>query len=438
MSLADDKKNVFNTIGAYTSMNEEPDLPETNNTLDSVNNKNDVGSFLIDVLGVTVGTTALQNLTGELFTNFAESAEPKLKAATKKQLTNYNSGDPLPESFKNGTSVSAKDIDVSGKLKTSPNSASGKLLYDNNKPNFDQKAREAITNEGTDVQYNNVLINYDSNSDSFNFKPSSGSENQNIGDFMNGFVDNTEFINKKEFTTKTLDNVFGSATSNQDKSIEELTEEEELNRLIQQIIDGDETFVIPEDEFQKILKKAQELKNGIVNYDMGCGLVQTKLPIEDFDNLISNISGSSDPNDVGNKISDALDKSFDQTNNENVGAENKETVKNGFFARIIDFIKLQLGKLLAFSPQSRMLLALSSSFQNGGIPQIGNPKKDLERFKTYIKCLIKEALSLLYEFIFNLIVAFLVKLITPIIKDIIQEKINQFINIIKSLISSKI
>lgn len=438
MGLIDQKKDVFTTIGAYTSLREEQDLPETNNTFDSINNNEDVGSFLIDVLGVTVGTTALQNLTGELFTNFADSAKGTLKDGVKKQLIDYNSGNQIPQSFKNGISVSAKDIDIYGKLKSSPSSEGGKLLYSEGVENFDKKAYQAISNAGTDVQYNNLLINYNSSNDSFVFKPTSGSENNTIGEWLGEYIDNGEFLNKKEFQTNVLDNIFGSVTSNQDKSIEEIVKEQELRKAIQKGIEGDDTFVVPEDEYDEIINKAHELKNGNVNYDMGCDFIKTELPLSGMTDLISQISGSTDPNFVGEKMNETLDNSFEGTGNEETSNENQETIRNGFFARILDFIKFELVKTVTLTPQSRMLFALSSSFQNDGIPQLGDPLEDLPKFKVYINCLIKEALNLLYEFIFNLVVTFLVKLISPVIKKIIKEKISQYIGIIKSLISSQL
>ena len=438
MGLTDEKKDVFTTIGAYTSLREEQDLPDTNNTFESINNSEDVGSFLLDVLGVAVGTTALQNLTGELFTNFIDSAEPQLKSASKKQLTNYNSGEQLPQSFKDGISVPVKDIDVYGKLKTNPTSEGGNLLYSDNIDNFDQKAYQAISNEGTDVQYNNLLINYNSSSDSFEFKPTSASENDTIGDWMGNYINNTKFLDKKEFSTKALNNIFGSVSSNQNKSIEKITEELKADKLLEKAISGDDNFTISEGELADISEKAKELKNGSIVYDMGCGLIEAQLPLSGLTDLVSQISGSTDPNSVGDATNNKIGNSFEGTGDEDTSDENEETIRNGFFARLLEFIKLELAKTLTLSPQSRMLFALSSSFQNNGVPQISNPVEDLAKFKVYINCLIKEALSLLYEFIFNLIVTFLVKLISPIIKKIIKEKVNQYIGIIKSLISSEI
>ena len=171
MGLIDDKKNVFTTIKAYTSLKSDKELPELNDILHSVNNKKDIGSFLIDVLGVVVGTAALKQLTGELFSNLADKIEPTLKTSIKKQLVDFNSGDVLPESFtSNGVSMPIKNIDLEGKFKNSPTSPTGSLLYDVNVPSFDNSSYNAIQSEGTFIEYANTQIKYDPDIDNFIFK----------------------------------------------------------------------------------------------------------------------------------------------------------------------------------------------------------------------------------------------------------------------------
>lgn len=441
MGLIDDKKNVFTTIGAYTSLNENIDLPDNTNLFPSINNKNDVGGFLLDVLGVVVGTTALQQLVGELFTNFADNIEPKLKNATNKQLIQYNSGDDLPDNFKNeGVKVPVKDVDISGKLKNDPDSDIGNLIYNNETDNFDKKASDAIRNEGTDIQYtDNLLIKYDSTDDSFVFKPTNSSSNKNIGEWLTGYTENAEFLNKKEFMTNSMNNIFGSVSKNENKTNDEILKELEVNKILEQVIEGNDSFTISDNDIAELINRSKEIKNGVVSYDMGCGFVESELPLSGLTNLISQISGSTDPFAVGNNINNTLDNSFENTEEtEETKNENNETIKNGFFHKIIQYIQLELTKILTVSPQARTLLAISSSFQNNGIPQIQDVKEDLAIFKTYIKCIIKEILATLYEFIFDLIVGFLITLITPIITKIIKEIINQYTGIIKSLISSKI
>ena len=85
MGLIDDKKNVFTTIGAYTSFMERSKNQKNDGTnlFPSINNKKDVVPYLLDVLKVVVGSDALKQLTGDLFVKFTDIAEPKIKETLK-------------------------------------------------------------------------------------------------------------------------------------------------------------------------------------------------------------------------------------------------------------------------------------------------------------------------------------------------------------------
>lgn len=441
MGLIDDKKNVFTTIGAYSSLAEETDLSDLTNIFTSINNKDDVIPFLIDILKVVVGTTALEQLTGQLFTNFIDEIEPTIKDTVKKQLIQYDAGTLVSETsfFNTGISIDAKNIDIYGKLKTNPGGDIGSLLYDTSVENFDSKAYEAISANGSDVVYNNLLINYNSTTDKFKFKPNiSSSSNVTIGEWFNDFIDDSVFINKKEFVSNILNNIYGTVTANQNKSVDAVRKELEVNKQINQLLEGNDDFEISEDNYAELNKKAEEMVSGIINYDMGCGLVSAELSLSGLTDTLNTISGFTDSNLVGNAINNTINKSFSGLNVNEIGEENQETIKNGFFGRLIEFLRLELAKILVASPQARMLLAISSSFKNNGIPEISDPREDLKNFKIYIKCVTKEALAYLHEFIFNLIVGFLISLLDPIIRRVIREKINQYINVIKSLISSRL
>lgn len=438
MGLIDDKKNVFTTIGAYVSLRDSNDLPENNNSFSSVNNKKNISSFLIDVLGIVVGTTALKQLTGELFSNFLDSSEPTMKNSMKNQTTNFNSGSDLPQSFKNnGIDIPVSEIDTQGKLKNNPNTVSGDLIYGDNSNSFDRKARNSIQNEGNFIQHNNMLMRYNSHNDTFTFKSTPSRSNDNVGTWLGTMIDNSEFINKKEFTSNVLDNLFGTISSTKDRTIEEFFYDLKLDKLLEKMI-NDEEPIIDENENSDLYKKANELKTGLSEYDMGCGVLNGELSLNDISNLVNNIANSSDPNEISNNIDNTIMKSFEVTDEENVSDENQETIRNGFFYLLISLITLGLCKSLILTPQARMLLALSSSFQNNGNPQTGDPEDDMLTFKTVINCIIKDILASLHEFIYNLIITVLIELLTPIIKRIVREKINAYINIIKSLVNSTI
>jgi hypothetical protein len=433
MALFDDKKNVFTTIGAYTSLNEERELPESDNLYSSVNNKREITPFLLETLGIVVGTTALKELTGELFTNFADSSEPTLKSSMNSQLSGPNSDQTLPSSFgDDGYSMPMKKMDVYSKYKNTPDSNVGNLVYDKQSNSFDTKISQAISNPGTFVEYNNMSIRYNENLDTVTFKPTESSKNDSIGKWFSDYVNNTQFLNRKEFSSNVLNGFFGTLSMDSQKTIEELMNELKIDNVLNKLIQGDESFEVSESELELLFNKAEQLSKGVVYNDLGCGIFQTSLNINNFSDIISNISGSTDPFFVGNEIENALNNSFSNDIN-GVSDENEETLKNGFFSRLIEYIKLELSKLLTVSPQAKILLTLSASFNQTS--QSNDPIENLRDNKTYINCLIKEILALLYEFIFTLIITVLVSLLKPIVRKIIKEKIKQFIGIIKSLVS---
>ena len=152
--------------------------------------------------------------------------------------------------------------------------------------------------------------------------------------------------------------------------------------------------------------------------------------------LISEISGSTDSYGVGNAVNATINESM--ANTPEIADENQETIKDGFFKRLIQAISLTLSETMTTAPQIRALLAISSAFTNNDVVQIGNPVDDLKKFSVFLKCVIQDVIRLMSKFIFDLIVALLIALITPIITQIVREKINQYLNQIKTLVSSKL
>jgi hypothetical protein len=442
MALIDNKKNVFTTIGSYVSFMERTasQIDETTNRYPSINNKNDVVPFLLDVLKTVVGTDALKQLTGELLTTFIATAETQIKTVLKKQLTQFNAGDGLPSYFQSGgtgISIPVKDIDVYGKFAQTvvPDAKAqiDSLLFDTSMPNFDEAMKNAIANDGTVTPFGSALImKYNSNTDKITFweNPALGST---IGTFVTTFINDMVIINKKEFLTNVLNAFYGSITAKQGKSVQQVYNELQVAKQIEQLFNGDDSFETTADEYDELQQQAQALVDGIVYYDLGCGLMEAEFPLTGMTALIAKISGSTDSFVTANAIESSLDQST--ANNPETTAENKQTIRDSFFQRIIKMIQQMLAQITSTSPQIRAIQAIVSAFENNGITKIGNPVNDLKHFKILIKCLIKEIMKMINEYIFKLVVSFLVGILVPVIQKIIQEKINQYVGIVKSLIT---
>jgi hypothetical protein len=429
MSLSDNKRNVFTTIGAYTSLNQQQKTPRSTDLYPSVNNKKDSIPFLLDVLKTVAGSEALKLVVGQMLTKVVSNSEPKLKTSLKKQFIHSNSGDALPSSYaSDGVTMPVKNVDITGKYKVDKSSSEGSLLYNTSSPNFDSSAHDAILNSGTDTPYNNMTINYNATSDSFNIKPHNSSSS-NIGDYFGNYIDNAQILDQKEIISNTMDNIYGTLTNKRNKTTQQTYDELQIQKMLEQLLNDDDSFTISPKDYADLLQKAREMVDGVVNYDMGCGVMPAQLSYDDFKNLVSSISGSTDPFAVGN----AVEATIDQSNNTATSTENKQTIKDGFFQKIIGAITMAMLLAVTTAPQIRVLLGIMSAFENNGIVLINNPKDDMKKFKTCINCMAKEIMKIVAEFIFALAILYLIKLLTPVIKKVIKEKINQYINIILSL-----
>ena len=366
MSLSTDKNEIFTSIAANTSVVQNViTINNATNTLSSLNNKNEIMPFLLDVLKVVAGSNKLQELTGELLTKFIDGVEPKMKEALKKQANQYNSNELVPTY---SVSIPVKNIDIYGKLKTNPISSAGNMLYDNTVSNFDDKAYQAIKNGGT-TNIGGLFMNYDSITDKLAFNASGSA---NIGTWANNYIDSIQIINKKEFVSNVMDKIYGCITKEQNKTVDDVYQELIVDKLIDQLINDDDSFEISPSDNENLLRQAQDTANGVINYDMGCGLIAASLPLSGLTTLISNISGSTNSFYVGNQINDTINESI---SNQDVADENKQTIKDNFFQKIIEYIKQAFAKALTTAPQIRAFLSLISAFQNNGVAKINNAKE---------------------------------------------------------------
>ena len=303
MSLRDDKADVMTTIGSYISLLERIDNDvEKTSVFPSVNNSKDIVPYMLDVLKTAVGSDALKDMVGELFTTFVDNVEPQLKEGLKKQLIQYNASDNIPTFFQSGSTgvtVPVKDIDLFGKFKSNPNSDVGSLLYDLDLDDFDNIMYNAIVNDGNAQAFNNLDMEYNATTDKVTF---TSNVSGTIGDWLADYVDDAVIINKKEFLTNVMNGIYGSVSSNANKTQEELYNELSVNKLINQIINDDDSFVISQEDFEELQQKAQDLLDGIVYDDMGCGVIGSTLPIEGMTDLITNISGATDSFYVSNQV----------------------------------------------------------------------------------------------------------------------------------------
>jgi len=437
MSLADDKRGIFNKIGAYTSLIEAGDAPEQTDLLSSINNKDDIVPFILDVLKTIVGTVGLKIAIGKLFTEVLDEAEPQIKTVLKKQFIQADANSSLPTSpfnFKNdGIRIPVKQIDVSGKFQVDPSSQSGSILFGTG-DSFDKTARNAILNAGNPQNYKNMTLIYDDNTDEMQIKPISGFSG-NVGDFFSDYIDDAKLIDRTVIIGAVLNAIYGTLSKDQGKSSEQQYEEEKTNKLLEDVLNDNDSFVIPPTEYAELQNRAENVVKGTLEYDMGCGLMPAELGLGDLVSIVSQISGSTDPSFVADKIEETITKSTSgSTETQELTEENQETIKDGFFQRIINVFTTELLAATVTAPQIRVLLGMRSALDNNGTVSLSKASEDMKNFKTCIKCMGKEIMKIVAAFLFALAISYLTKLLKPVIIKVLKEKINQYTGLIKSLV----
>jgi hypothetical protein len=429
-SIINKKEGVFTKIGAWVSLQQEKPMPELDSSFPSINNKEDIVPYLLDVLKVVVGTDALMLLIGEMFTNLIDEITVPLKKSTENSVTQPNSSEPTPTGFwQTGYTFQVKEIDIFGAAQIDPSSTEGSLMCDVENPNFNNVLFNALTSPGVPKDFGVVKMTYNESNNTINFKPVSSG--MTIGDFFKGFINSMVIIDKKVFMASVLNLFYGTITANLNKSVEQVAQELLVGKQVEDAINGNTSFTVSPDSYDEIWKKAQELANGTVYYDLGCGLLEAKLGMSALTETVGNTSGSTDPFYVANQMYGTVPKSMrDVAPRAN---ENKQTIMDGFCQQLIKLITDTIVNAVTTAPQYRALQGIWSAFANLGKTKLGNPVEDMKEFRTMIMCNINAAMELIIRFIFGIVVAYLTKLLVPIAKKIVIERINQYIATLRSL-----
>lgn len=428
MSIVGDKKNVFTTLGALSSTKDIVKKSNSVNSLSSVNNKKEVMPFLLDVLSSMVGAAGIALVVGKMLSETIDTIEPKLKESLKKQFIGINSNKLISQtSFGFGVNVNVNKVDLYGKLKQSPSGNIGELLYGTNPNSFDHKAFESISTNGNEVTVaNNTTLTYDSSSDSFTAKPVNSS--MTVGDFTNNYIDSLILIDKKQFTANVLNSLFGTLTSNTNKSVDSILNELLIDETLNKYLSDSTSKTLTDSEISKLQQDAENLKDGLAYVDVGCGLLPNSVTLESLSGCVETISNTTNSLTVIGALNDLVDSGF---NNSSSANKNDETIKDGFNRKLVNVIQTNTLKSTTTSISIKTLQAIvddiNNKAQNSSNVDQTNANGDM------IQCMSKTVLNNLNKVIFDGVKKEVKAIMIPVTKKIAKEKINQYLGLMKSL-----
>ena len=433
MSLKDNKRDIFNTIAAYNSMAEIPDIPDPTDSINSINNlSKDPSRFLVDMLVTLIGSAGLTQVLGQLMTEFVRDIEDDLKTELKKQAVTFNSDVNLSTTTfgTSGYDVSLPSLDVYEKLKTDPSSDIGNLLYSSGVNGFAQTAYNSIVADGGITNYKNILnLTYNNTNDTLNIKPFNSS--QTIGGFLENYIDSLDLINENEFTSDIINLLYGTISSAQEKTLQNAVFEEKLQSVIEKLINEFDDLSFSPDELRIIEQNAEEKNAGVSLVDVGCSDRVSNISIDQLQTLVNANTGSTNPYGVGLNYLSLLGESFD---GDEPAKKNISTIADSFIKRLINAILQNITRVSVLTPETRALFAMIDGLKNNGNFNIGDPFDDINANRNFFDCIVKNAKSLISEFLFNLVKKELLKLVVVVSKIVLKEKYDAYIRIIKSFL----
>lgn len=433
MSILDQKQSILNTLNAYSSFLQQPDV-NYRQIFSSVNNKNDTTAFILDIIKSVAGVDGLKESIGGMFTDVLSNSEDKIKVALKKHVTQLNFDSLVPVNFtNNGITVPVKDIDIRNKFRINPESDSGKLIYKDNdiyQQNFDNVLYNAAQSPNTDFLITNmgIKLNFNDVSETINIKPIANN-NLKIGELFNNYIDNAQLLNKSEVITNLMDSIYGTFSKKNNRTKEEIITNKKIQKIFSKLGEEDYSFELSQDEIDEIFNESDDLVNGVCKYNIGCDIIYDSIPFEELTTMVDIITNSNNKFEIAEAFSSRIGK------NNNTLNENTASVLDSFFTKLIKLLINLLLEAATIQPQVKVIFILFDYFMNGGIiNDYNNIVELLKSLKNFIICMIYDIIEMVCEYLFNLAVSYMIKLIEPIIKKIITEKINQYTKQITSLV----
>jgi len=495
MGFIQDKENIIAELGINKTIIDLPKLPPGGKTssIDSVKDKKkNILPFLLETLGMTKEENNESNEKGKKIKkkkkslskvdkgNFNLPKKPNignLKSAVPRTINNSGMPDILKEVLttfyprlinivKDAILVGTKEsivcgsnftlpqnnsifldlqtVDFSSMLKSDPDSSLSSFMYGEPSKDFNRFLYNTIQTPGNVETWsgpNGDLLDLQFIAPAqINLQINSNYNNKTYNEFSRDFVDSLEIFDKKNFMANMLNTVFGNLDAELGKSLDELTDEQLSNKMLDNILNTDPCeddivfdnsfFSFSNDEIFEIENAARQRKNGINDLDVGCGIVSTT------NTTINGLVLTDLSNDIEiTKNIDNILKSVGTQIATEVGPENSESAQKKIMEDLITSIPKTIMNMTILTPKVMCFYQLSNSMVNGASSLNNLPTKSSEFIKSnpiFFEYIGREALAALTEIVFKILKREIIKLIQKQALIIIAKAIKKIKEIIVS------
>lgn len=439
MSTASDKKQVIQNISVLRTLTS---LPTPNNSLirlDSFNStKNkDPFIFLIEILITLVGVDVLLEIIGKLLSSNLSKFEKQIKKSLKKQIIGSTPQNSQQSSnLKNGFDVSLESIDIFNNQKVDPLSPQGNAVYGSSN-SFERFLKKVLSNPGQQYGYpqtnQTILYTYDQNTNKLNVK---SNNSLSYNKFIETIIDQMIIFDRVIIIAMVYDLLFGVISKETKKSGQQVGQIDKLLKIVDKLsenVEDDSFFNFNIDELTDIEIKSENKKDGIMQINACCSVLNTEFTLQNVNDVISRFQSTLSENESSNIIRDSANSITSP--DENISSEDKASTKNNFFREFLNSLKKSIIYSLVLSPQMRILYSIGNTYQNGA--NNTDVITDIINNKTLLKCVMSSLNEQINQMLFDLLQKEVLKIGSEVASLYAKESADKSRIIAKSLLRLK-
>ena len=371
----------------------------------------------------------------------------------------------LPIGLVNGMKISATNLDIFRILKEDFNSKTGQIFF-GNPACFAAALRTAALYPGQPTTPYNIVgnagldIEYIEAEDKFKIQANQGIKDINLKDFINAMLKKVIPFTPKVFIGLAADKLYGvlsnkidqgtSAIVNsftQGRSADDITNDEYIMTVIENYLEYDlddvvetATFYTFTDEQKGLIEKNINSRlNGAGSFEADCGEVFASLPPQAFLDIMDLFTGATKSTET-KIVGQVLNGIGDQVTS-NLGSEDKDTGKKGFFSKLIKLFPAITTKMF-LSPDVVFLMEVAKMIKQQTIPtpsgiveipEVKSGKEFLRKNSQILREISKEFYGEIMKELFKIVKEEIIKLLLAELKAKVVEKLKAYTRVIISI-----
>jgi hypothetical protein len=368
MSILSQKQKVFGDIAAFRTLTNGLPTLKTTSSLPSINNNGDSIMFLCDLIKSLIGYDALQETVVSTLVYSLKDIENSIKNSLKLELKSIVScgvNPSLPSFIKSsgaGINIQVPKIDFTNLMLIDPTSTSGKLLYNDITTNlldssdFNTFLYQTIQNSGTIQSWGHttksndiITVKFDAQdisninpNNSLTFKAHPNYDSKTLTDLNNDFIDSISLFSTENLVNNVVDMVFGTISSTIGKSLKQLTNEAQINTVIDKIIQSDNKDIINDSYFsftsseinsQNLQASARKIGHKSLTTSND---ITTSVPLSTLTASTSNISNTTNQLDKKEAVVSSLNSIGNQVASSALHPSDIASLKLNFIQEIVN------------------------------------------------------------------------------------------------------